>query len=230
MKALLTTLVMAGLTVAGHAQALTGLCSMSSDSNMPWSRWAGVSAAALKQDGAELNAHLMGEAGDMRCFGVAHDGILTGRYEFTANPAFVSAMSSMGFTEMSPSKQQGFLMLDVNTAWVRQMKDAGVTEMTTSKLMGLRALHVDASYVKAMADAGYRELRASKLTEMKAVGVTPEKAREAKALGFQPSEQELIQMSIFKIDRPFVEKMRSKGLTDLTLAKLIKVKIFKVDE
>jgi hypothetical protein len=110
------------------------------------------------------------------------------------------------------------------------MKDDGVTELTTGKLMGLRALHVDHDYVRGMAAAGYPELRAGKLTEMKAVGVTPEKAQEAKALGFQPTEQELIQMSIFKIDRPFVERMRAKGLTDLTVAKLIKVKIFKLDE
>jgi hypothetical protein len=257
MKILLVTLLMAGLTSAGHTETLTGLClvtashhaesaevvlrssdcgdegnhcSMSNDSNIAWSRWAGVSADALKKEGAEFNAHLMGEPGDLRCYGTARDGILAGRYEFTPNPAFVQAMSSMGFTEITPHKQEGFLMLDVSTAWVRQMKDAGVTELTTNKLMGLRALHVDTNYIHAMSDAGYAELRANKLTEMKAVGVTPEKVREAKALGFQPTEQELIQMSIFKIDRPFVEKMRAKGLTDLTLAKLIKVKIFKVDE
>jgi hypothetical protein len=81
-----------------------------------------------------------------------------------------------------------------------------------------------------MSEAGYPELRAGKLTEMKAVGVTPEKAREAKALGFQPTEQELIQMSIFKVDRPFVERMRARGLTNLTLDKLIKVKIFKLED
>jgi len=64
---------------------------------------------------------------------------------------------------------------------------------------------------------------------MKAVGVTPEKVQEAKSLGFQPSEQDLIQMAVFKIDRPFVERMRARGLNDLTLKKLIQIKIFKLD-
>ena len=54
--------------------------------------------------------------------------------------------------------------------------------------------------------------------------------QEAKSLGFTPTEQELVQMSIFHIDRPFVERMRARGLNDLTLEKLIKIKIFKVDE
>jgi hypothetical protein len=139
-------------------------------------------------------------------------------------------MASMGFDEITPRKQLGFLMLDVSTEWVKEMKGLGVTELSTGKLMGLRALHVDTEYIRAMSAAGYSELRADKLTEMKAVGVTPEKVREAKSLGFAPTEQELIQMSIFHIDRQFVERMRDHGLNDLTLDKLIKIRIFKVDE
>jgi hypothetical protein len=257
MKMLLTTLLMAGFATAGCAETLSGLCmvsashdkdaaevvfrsgdcsddghncSMSNNSDIAWARWTGVSPEALKQDGAQLNGLMNGEAGDLRCSGTVHDGVLSGKYNFTPNPAFVQKMASMGFNEITPRKQEGFLMLDVTTLWVQQMKDAGVTEITTNKLMGLRALHVDQSYIRGMSEAGYPELRAGKLTEMKAVGVTPEKAREAKALGFQPTEQELIEMSIFKVDRPFVERMRARGLTDLTLAKLIKVKIFKLDD
>lgn len=257
MKILLTTLLMAGLATAGHTETLSGLCmvsashdkdaaevvfrssdcsddghscSMSNNSDIAWTRWTGVSPEALQQDGAQLTGHMNGEPGNLQCSGTVHDGVLSGRYEFTPNPAFVQKMASMGFSDITPRKQEGFLMLDVTTVWVQQMKDAGVTELTTNKLMGLRALHVDQSYIHGMSEAGYPELRAGKLTEMKAVGVTPEKAREAKALGFQPTEQELIEMSIFKVDRPFVERMRARGLTDLTLAKLIKVKIFKLDD
>ncbi|ADV82194.1 hypothetical protein [Terriglobus saanensis] len=205
-------------------------CGNSENSNIAWSRWSGVSPEALRQEGAVLTAEMKGEAGALRCSGTVHEGILAGKYEFTPNAEFVQKMAAMGFDEITTRKQEGFLTLDVTTGWVRQVKDAGVTELSTNKLMGLRALHVDPEYIRAMAAAGYPELRANKLTEMKAVGVTPEKAAEAKSLGFNPSEQELIQMSIFKIDRPFVERMRSKGLNDLTLAKLIKVKIFKLEE
>jgi len=48
-------------------------------------------------------------------------------------------------------------------------------------------------------------------------------------MGFQPSEQDLVQMSVFKIDRPFVDRMRARGLKDLTLPKLIQIKVFKLD-
>ena len=104
--------------------------------------------------------------------------------------------------------------------------DRSLTGKSTGLRGALRGPRVHSRNVRA----GYPELRAGKLTEMRSVGVTPEKVQEAKSLGFAPTEQELIQMSIFHIDRPFVEKMRARGLNDLTLEKLIKIKIFKVDE
>ena len=205
-------------------------CSDTNNSSTEWSRWTGVSAEMLRSEGTTLTGRMSADAGELTCSGNVHDGVLSGRYQFTPSEAFVKQMASMGFDGITPRKQLGFLMLNVTIAWVNEMKGLGVTELSTNKLMGLSALHVTPEYVRAMSAAGYPELRAGKLTEMKAVGVTPEKVQEAKSLGFTPTEQELVQMSIFHIDRAFVERMRARGLNDLTLAKLIKIKIFKVDE
>lgn len=260
MKRLFIATLLAGATLTAHAETISGLCMVSvprdidrsaesselvlhqsnceqghgcnssDNSNVPWGRWTGISANALAQEGAQLDARISADAGELRCTGTVHDAVLGGRYTFTPNTSFQQQMTAMGFEGITAEKLQGFLMLDITLTWVHQMKDAGVTNLTTGHLMGLRALQVTPEYIHAMAEAGYPELGANKLTEMKAVGVTPEKAKEAKALGFQPNEQELIQMSIFKIDRPFIERMRAKGLTNLTVAKLIQVKIFKLDE
>ncbi|MES2391374.1 MAG: hypothetical protein V4555_07025 [Acidobacteriota bacterium] len=205
-------------------------CSNSEHSGMDWSRWTGVSPQQLSQEGASLTAQMTGDAGELRCSGTVHDGVLAGRYKFTPDSAYFSKMAAMGFTDISPRKFLGFLILNITIAWTQQMKDAGVTDLSTNKLMGLRALHVDLDYIHAMAAAGYPELRANKLTSMKAVGVTPEKAKEARDLGFQPTESQLEQMCIFKVDRAFVERMRAHGVKDLSLEKLIQVKIFKLDD
>ncbi|SFS03779.1 hypothetical protein SAMN05421771_0811 [Granulicella pectinivorans] len=207
-----------------------GSCGTSENSNLAWSRWSGVSASQLGQEGAQLKAAMSGEPGQLVCTGTVHDGILAGRYEFTPNPTFLASMGALGFDDISPSKQEGFLLLDITTDWVKQIKAAGVTELSTGKIMGLRALHVDLDYIHGMAAAGYPELRAGKLTSMKAVGVTPEKVRDAKAMGFQPTEEELIQMSVFKIDRPFLERMKARGMGNATIAQLIKIKIFKLED
>jgi len=208
----------------------SGHCTDVNNASVEWGRWTGISEETLAKEGATPTARMNAEAGDLVCNGSVHNGVLSGRYQFTPNEGFRTEMASMGFDEITPRKQLGFLMLDVTTAWVKEMKRLGVTDLSTGKLMGLKALHVDPEYIRAMSAAGYPELRAGKLTEMKAVGVTPEKVQEARSLGFTPTEQELIQMCIFHIDRPFVETMRARGLNDLTLEKLIKIKIFKVDE
>lgn len=260
MKRLVIAVVLAGFAITAHGETFSGLCMISAprdtdrgagnsevvlhqsnceegrgcnssdNSNIPWSRWTGINSNALAQEGAQLDARLKSDAGELRCTGTVHDGVLSGRYMFSPDASFQQRMTTMGFEGLNSSKQQGFLLLDITLDWVQQMKDAGVTGLTTDHLMGLRAVGVNPEYIHAMARAGYPELAANKLTEMKAVGVTPEKAKEARSLGFQPNEQELIQMSIFKIDRSFIERMRAKGLTNLTVAKLVQVKIFKLDE
>ncbi len=200
------------------------------NSDMLWSKWSGVTPQDLEHEGATVDARMKAESGEMRCVGTVHDAALRGTYSFTPDPAFVKRMEAMGFDDQTPDRLQGYAMLDVTTEWVKEMKAAGVTEMTAQNLMGLKALKVDPAYVKAMAAAGYPEMRAHKLTSMKAVGVSPEKVQAVKAMGYSPSQEELIQMSVFKIDAPFVERMKARGFQNLTIAQMIKIKVFKLDE
>jgi hypothetical protein len=81
-----------------------------------------------------------------------------------------------------------------------------------------------------MAADGYRELGAQKLTSVKAVGVTPEKVQAVRAMGYSPTEEKLIQMSVFKIDAPFVERMKARGFKIPAIERLVRIKIFKLDE
>jgi hypothetical protein len=200
------------------------------DSDMLWSKWSGVTPQDLQHEGAAVDARMKAESGEMRCVGTVHDAALRGTYSFSPDDAFAKRMEAMGFDDQTPERLQGYAMLDITTEWVKEMKDAGVTEMTAQNLMGLKALKVDAAYVKAMAAAGYPELRAHQLTSMKAVGVSPEKVQAVRAMGYTPTQQELIQMSVFKIDAPFVERMKARGFKNLTIAQLVKIKVFKLDE
>jgi len=200
------------------------------DSDMLWSKWTGVTPQDLEHEGTAVDARMKADAGEMRCVGTVHEAAMRGTYSFTPDEGFVKRMEAMGFSDLTPDRLQGYAMLDVTTAYVKEMKDAGVSDMTAQNIMGLKALKVDADYVKAMAAAGYPELRAQKLTSMKAVGVTPEKVQAVRAMGFSPTQEELIQMSVFKIDAPFIERMKARGFQNLTIAQLVKIKVFKLDE
>ena len=206
------------------------------DSRMPWSRWTGVTPADLQHEGATIDARLKAEAGEMRCVGTVHNSEMHGTYSFTPDANFIHRMEALGFSfptqtaQQTNDRLQGYTMLDVTTEWVKAMKDAGVQGMTAENIMGLRALGVDSEYVHGMAAAGYPELDAGKLTGMKAVGVSPEKVQQIRAMGYSPTQDELIQMSVFKIDAPFVERMKARGFQNLTIAQLVKIKVFKLDE
>ncbi len=200
------------------------------DSGMPWSRWSGITPADLEREGASLDARINAEAGELRCVGTVHQAALRGTFSFTPHPEFVQRMDALGFHDQSEDRLRGYAMLDVTTGWVKAMKDLGVKGMTSDNLMGLKALGVDPAYVRAMASAGYPELEANKLTSMKAVGVSPEKVQQVRALGYEPTEDELIQMSVFKIDGPFVASMKARGFKNLTIAQLVQIKVFKLDE
>jgi hypothetical protein len=200
------------------------------NSNMAWSKWTGIVPADLTREGAAIDARMKADSGEMRCSGTIHSTALRGSFSFTPDPAFASRMEAMGFDHQTPRQLRDYAFLDVTTAWVKEMKSAGVQGMTAENLMGLRALGVDKEYVAAMAAAGYPELRSDKLTSMKAVGVSPAKVQAIRAMGFSPTEDESIEMSVFKIDAQFVEKMKARGFQNLTIAQLVKIKVFKLDE
>lgn len=206
-----------------------GHCSDNS-SEMQWSRWTGVTPADLAREGASLDARLKADAGEVRCVGTVHGGELHGDSSFTPNPDFVRRMGTMGFDWLNDDRLQTYAFLDVSLDWVKGMQDARVTGMTSEKLIPLRALKVDPAYVRGMAECGYPELEAEKLVSMKAVGVNPDKVKAVKAMGFSPTKEELIQMAVFKIDAPFVERMKARGFTNPTIAQLVKIKIFKLDQ
>jgi len=54
--------------------------------------------------------------------------------------------------------------------------------------------------------------------------------KQIRDLGFKPTLDELIQIRIFHITPEFVHHMQGRGLKDLTIAKLVQIKIFKLDE
>jgi hypothetical protein len=214
----------------GHGDCAEGRHCHEGNSDMVWNKWTGIEPQDLQREGTTIDARRQAEAGEMRCVGKVHDGALRGAYSFTPDAQFAKRMEEMGFDDQTPERLQGYAMLDVTIGWVKELKDAHVEDMTARNLMGLKALKVDGPYVRGMIAAGYPELRAEKLTSMKAVGVSPEKVQAVRAMGYAPTEEELIQMSVFKIDAPFVERMKQRGFKNPTIAQLVKIKIFKLDE
>ena len=199
-------------------------------SNDSLDRLTGITRADLAREGASLTATLAAEAGTFTCSGTVHDGELAGRSVFTPDQGFVDRMGRMGFSEYDSEKLMAYAFMDVSSSWVQSMQQTGVRGMTTDNLIALRIFKVNPDYIHSVTSMGYEMPDADKLVGLKVQGVNAEEVRQIRALGYQPTLDELIQIRIFKITPEFIRRMQDRGLKNLTIAKLVQIRIFKLDE
>jgi hypothetical protein len=202
----------------------------SSFSNESMSRFTGISQADLAREGARLTATLAAEAGTFTCTGTVHNQELSGEAVFTPDPAFIDRMAQMGFTGFSSEKLRAYALINVESAFARSLQETGVRGITIDNLIALRIFNVDPAYIKSITALGYDLPDAQKLIALKVQKVDAEEVRELRALGYQPTLDELIQVRIFHITPEFIHHMQDRGFKDLTIAKLVQIRIFKLAE
>jgi len=193
-------------------------------------RFTGITTADLARDAAHITATLAGEAGTFTCTGTVHDEALYGDALFTPDAAFVDRMGKLGFTGYDSQKLQAYTLLDVTSEFARSLQQANIKGVTTDNLIALRIFKIDPAYAQSFVSMGYEQPDADKLIGLKVQGVNGEEVRQIRALGLKPTLDELIQIRIFKITPDFVHRMQDRGLKDLTIAKLVQIRIFKLDE
>jgi hypothetical protein len=194
------------------------------------SRITGLTLADLARDGAELTAGLSAEAGTFTCAGTVHGGELEGKSTFTPNEQFVERMRQLGLTGFNSEKLEAYTLFDIKTSWVQSLQGAKVKGIAIDNLIALKIFRVDAAYVAGITALGFETPDADKLVALKVQGVNADEVRQIRALGLQPTIDELIQMRIFHVTPEFVKSMQARGFHDLTISKLVQIKIFKIDE
>lgn len=198
----------------------------SSFSNESVSRFTGVSLADLVNEGAHLTATLTAEAGTFTCTGAVHDNTLEGDSVFTPDPAFVARMEQIGFTGYDSEKLMGYAFIGVDSAWTRSMQQTGIQGLTVDNLLALRIFKADPAYIRGITGLGYPMPTADQLVGLKVQGVNADEVREIRALGYQPTLDELIQIRIFKVTPDFIRRMQARGFKNLSIAKLVQIRIF----
>lgn len=203
-------------------------CHDHNSDDMQLSNFTGFSLTDLQREGAHIDAVFAAEAGKITCSGVVHDLTLQGDFTFVPDPAFVDRMSRLGFTGFDSHKLEAYTLFHIETAWVESLQSAGVKDIDSDNLIALRIFKVDAAYVRDMDSLGYPHLGADKLIAFKVQGVNPGEVRQYRTLGYQPDADQLIQMRIFKVTPDFIKRMQDRRLGNLTIAKLVQIRIFKL--
>ena len=194
----------------------------------PVDRLTGITPADLDRDGAHLTATLSGEAGAFTCTGTVHDHALYGDALFTPDPAFVDRMAKLGFTGYDSQKLEAYTFLDVTNEYARSLQQAHIDGLNTDNLLAMRIFKIDPAYAQSFVSMGYDQPDADKLIALKVQNVNPEEVRQIRALGLQPTLDELIQIRIFHITPEFIQNMQNRGFKDLTISKLVQIRIFKL--
>ena len=203
-------------------------CGNHNMSDVPSSRFTGISLAELANNGAHLTATLSAEAGTLSCTGTVSDHELDGSSVFTPDEGFVARMEKMGFSGYDTEKLLACALLNVQSEWAQSLKQAGVPDMTTDNLIALRVFNVDPAYVHSITALDFPMPTADQLVAMSCQGVNAEEVRQIRALGYQPNFDQLVQIRIFKVTPDFIRRMQARGLKDLTLEKLVQIRIFKL--
>jgi hypothetical protein len=202
----------------------------SSFSNESFSRFTGISQADLASEGAHLTATLAAEAGSFTCTGAVHNHELSGDAVFTPDQAFIDRMAQMGFNGFDAEKLQAYAFINVESAFARSLQQAGIRGITIDNLIALRIFNIDPAYAKSITSLGYDLPDADKLIALRVQKVDAEEVRQLRSLGYQPTLDELIQVRIFHITPEFIQRMQDRGLKNLTIAKLVQIRIFKLAE
>lgn len=193
-------------------------------------RFKGITPADLAHEGAQLTATLSAEAGTFSCSGKVQSGALVGDSLFVPDAAFAARMEQMGFSGLDSEKLQTYALVDVESQWAHSLQEIGIQGITVDNLIPLRIFKVDPAYVHSITALGYDLPSADQLIAMRVQGVDAAEVREIRSLGYQPTFDELVQIRIFKITPEFIRRMEARGLKDLTIAKLVQIRIFKLDE
>ena len=199
-------------------------------SNESMNRFTGITNADLANDGAHHTASLTAEAGTFTCAGAVHDHELRGDSVFTPDSAFVDRMAKLGFTGFDSEKLQAYAFLNVTSDYARSLQQAQIRGITIDNLIALRIFKIDPAYARSFVAMGYEQPDADKLIALKVQGVNADEVKQIRAMGYQPDLDELIQIRIFKITPDFIQRMQDRGFKNLTIAKLVQIRIFKLAE
>lgn len=198
----------------------------SSFSNDTLSQLPGITLDDLGHEGSHLTATLNAEAGTFTCEGTVHNFALEGESLFTPSSDFVSRMEQMGFSGLDSEKLRTFALLDVESGWAHSLQQAGIQGITTDKLIAMRIFKVTPEYAHSFTTLGYDLPNAEQLISMRVQGVDPEEVRQIRALGYKPTLEELVQIRIFKVTPDFIQRMQARGFKNLTIQKLVQIRIF----
>jgi hypothetical protein len=148
---------------------------------------------------------------------------------FGVDPAYVRAMSSKGFDNLTAEKLVETRIHNVTPEYIQQMRDSG-KDLTLDEYVQSRIFQVTPEFADEMGRIGYPGLDHDTLVQFKIHGVSAEFVRDLRRLGYTrvPAEQ-LVAMRIHGVTPEYIRRVADAGYHKVPVEKLVQMRIFDVD-
>ncbi len=190
----------------------------------------GITLAQTKGAKTNVNFRLSREAGIVQLTGTFEDGKGSGTWTFNSNPAFVSTMSSAGYSDLSAKDLFSATILNVKSQTARDLKSAGLSDLKFEDVIKATIFKIDGVYIKDMGNAGFKNLNMEDLVKSSIFKIDANYIKGVRAMGFgENSVEELVKLRIFKVTPEFLSEMKAVGLTNLKAEDVVQLRIFNID-
>ena len=140
-------------------------------------------------------------------------------------PEYARAMSQLGFGKPTADDLIACKIQGVTPEAIAKFKQDGTEVKSFQDAISYRIFQVTPEFVAGMKAAGFSGLDSDQLLAMRIQNVTPEYAREIKQQFPDAKAEDLVKCRIFHIDAAFIALAKKHGFTNLSLEKLVQLRI-----
>jgi beta-lactamase regulating signal transducer with metallopeptidase domain len=186
-----------------------------------------ASAAPEPEQDATDNSHEKGDYIDrMKAAGydVDLDKFIAMKVQ-NITPDYARRMAQLGFGKLTADELIAAKVQGVTPDYITSLKQGGIDVKSIEDAISYRIFSVTPEYIAQMKSAGFGDLSSQRLLALRVQGVTPEYARSIKQQYPAATADDVVKTRIFNIDAAFIASAKRHGLTDLSLDKLVQLRI-----
>jgi len=140
-------------------------------------------------------------------------------------PEYAQQMSQAGFGKLTADDLISCKIQGVTPEAIADFKKQGLEVKSIQDAISYRIFGVTAEFAKGMQDAGFKDLDSKKLLALRVQGVTPDYARSIVQQFPGATIDDVISTRIFGINADFIAQAKKHGFSNLTLKKLVQIRI-----
>lgn len=140
-------------------------------------------------------------------------------------PDYAAKMAQLGFGKLSADDLISAKIQDVTPEYLAELKRDGLEVDSIHDAISYRIFNVTPQFVAGMKAAGFDNLDHKELMALRVQGVTPEYARSIRQQYPGATVDDIVKTKIFNINADFIADAKRHGFTDLSLDKLVKLRI-----